>query len=162
MSVETGERIDPAETGTEGSAADERLGAVLAAGAGLLASLRRVAATLLALLAAEARVLRASVAMVFIASVALVAFAVSLWACVVALVGWALVVATHSIGIALAILVALHLILVAALWYVIRRAIQHASFPQARAEFSALRHALQRDVARFQHASSPPDREAPP
>lgn len=164
MSVEAGEPTGPAEAGAESPAADEGIGAVLGAGAGLFASLRRVVTTLLALLAAEARVLRASVAMVFLASVALVAFSVSLWACVVALLGWALTVATHSLGIALAILVVLHLILVVAIWFAIKRAIRQASFPHARAEFSALRHTLQRDVARFQRASapSPPERESAP
>jgi hypothetical protein len=162
MSVEAGERSGPAEDGAEATAAGDRFGAALEAVGGLFSSLRRVVTTLSALLVAEARLLRASVALVFLASIALVAFSVSLWACVVALIGWAVAVAAHSLGIALASLVVLHLILVGAIWLVIKRAIHHASFPLTRAEFSALRHALRRDVARFQHASSPADREASP
>lgn len=148
---------DGARTQTEPA-----FGEVFAAGAGLFAALRRVATALAALLAAEARVLRASVAMVFLGSVALVAFSVSLWACVVALIGWALVVATGSVGIALLILVVLHLILVVGIWLAIKRAIRHASFPALRTELRALGGELRGQVERFQHASPPPDREAPP
>ncbi|MGH8233383.1 MAG: hypothetical protein ACREPU_04215 [Rhodanobacteraceae bacterium] len=162
MSVEAGERTEPAEVGAAGSAADAQFGAVLAAGARLFAASRRLVVALAALLAAEARVLKASIALVFLASVALVAFAVSLWACVVALIGWGLTVATGSVGIALAILVVLHLILVIALWFAIKRAIHHAGFPRARAEFAALRRGLRRDVARFQRASAPSTPERDP
>lgn len=161
MSIEAGERTGPAQAGAEQPAADARISAVLDAGAGLFASLRRVAGAMVALLAAEAQVLRASVALVFLASIALVAFSVSLWACVVALIGWALTVVTHSVGISLAILVALHLILVVVIWFAIKRAIHHASFPQSRAELSALRRTLRRDVARFQHASAAPQQQEP-
>lgn len=162
MSVETGERTASAEPGAGTSAADASAGAVLAAGVGLFASLKRTAAALLALLTAEAQVFGASVALIFLASVALVACAVALWVCVVALIGWALAVATHSVGIALAILVGLHVLLVAGIWFAIRRAILQITFPRTRAELSALRHSLRNDVARFQHASSvPPEREPP-
>ncbi|MBS0381647.1 MAG: hypothetical protein JSR56_04360, partial [Proteobacteria bacterium] len=121
MNIEAEERTGSADTETERAATEARFGAVLEAGAGLFAALRRVAISLAALLVAEAQVLRASIALVFLASVALVAFAVSLWACVVALIGWALTLATHSIGIALAVLVVLHLVLVVAIWFAIRR-----------------------------------------
>lgn len=156
MSVEAGEQTGPAEVGAAPPGADAQFGAVIAAGASLFAALRRLAVALAALLAAEARVLKASVGLVFLASVALVAFAVSLWACVVALIGWGLAVATGSVGIALAILVVLHLILVIALWFAIKRAIHHASFPQVRNEFAAVRQSLRHDLARFQQASAPP------
>ena len=129
-------------------------GTVLAAGAELLQALRRVATTLVALVAAEARVLHASVAMVFLGSVALVAFSVSLWACAVALIGWGLVLATGSVGIALALLVLLHLILVVAIWLTIKRAIRHASFPATRTELRALGGELRAHVQRFQRAST--------
>jgi hypothetical protein len=147
----------PAEPG-EGAA---RFGAVLAAGVGLFDALRRTLAALAALFAAEARVLRASVAVVFLGSIALVAFAVSLWACVVALGGWALTLATHSVGIALAILVALHLGLVVALWLLIKRAIRNAGFPGTRSELRALGGELRDHVERFQHAAprDPPEPE---
>lgn len=163
MSVDTGEQAEAAATDAEPAVAAARLGAVLDAGVGLFTSLRRVAVSLLVLCAAEARVLRASIALVFLASVALVAFAVSLWACVVALLGWALTLATHSIGIALAVLVALHLVLVAAIWLVIRRAVRRAGFPLLRGELRALRGELRGHVQRFQHAAAaPPAREPTP
>lgn len=150
------ERVDGGDpTPPEGNAAAS-FGAVLGAGVGLFDALRRVAATLAVLLVAEAQVARASVALVFIASIALVAFAVSLWACVVALIGWALTHATGSLGIALAILVALHVVLVIAIWMVIQRAMHHASFPHARAEFGALRGTLAGDLRKFQQAAAPP------
>lgn len=160
MSVETEERSAPAESDAARVAADASAGAVLAAGIGLAASLKRTAAALLALLKAEAHVFGASVGLIFLASVALVAFAVALWVCVVALIGWALAVVTHSVGIALAILVVLHLLLVSGIWFAIRRAILQVTFPRTRAELAELRHTMQRDVARFRHASSvPPDEE---
>ncbi|HEU0277145.1 MAG TPA: hypothetical protein VFQ95_04935 [Rhodanobacteraceae bacterium] len=134
---------------------------VLAALLELGAALRRVATTTLALCAAEARVLRASAVLLFVGSVALVAVAVSLWACVVALIGWALVIATGSIGAALGILVALHVLLVAALWFALRYAWRQATFPAARAELRVLGDEIRGHVRRFQHAL-PPDRDADP
>lgn len=154
MNVETGEGTASAGPDAARSAADTSAGAVLAAGVGMFAALKRTAEALLALLTAEAQVFGASVGMIFLASVALVACAVALWVCVVALIGWALTVATHSVGIALAILVGLHLLLVAGIWFAIRRAILQMTFPRTRAELSELRRSLRHDVARFQHASS--------
>lgn len=162
MNAETGER--PATSGDDSSqaAGEAQLGAALAAGLGLFATLRKIAAAVAALLAAEARVLRASVALTFLAGVALIAFAVSLWACVVALIGWGLAVATGSLGAALGILVVLHVILVVAIWFWIKRTIRRASFPMARAELRALGRELRRDVSRFQHAqASPPAPSGP-
>ncbi|HEU4858064.1 MAG TPA: hypothetical protein VFS86_12290 [Rhodanobacteraceae bacterium] len=146
---------------TEDAAAAPAFGSVFAAGAELVRALRRVATALAALLASEARVLRASVAMVFLGSVALVAFSVSLWACLVALIGWLLVLATGSIGVALALLVVLHLVLVVAIWLAIKRAIHHASFPATRTELRALGGELRGHVERFQRASAKHDREGP-
>lgn len=160
MSVETEERPAAAERGAARPAADAPAGAVLAAGIDLFASLKRTIAALLALMSAEVQVFGASVGLIFLSSVALVAFAVALWVCVVALIGWALAVATHSIGIALAILVGIHLLLVAGIWIAIRRTIRQITFPRTRAELSVLRRTLRRDVARFQHASPvPPGQE---
>lgn len=161
MSIEAEERTGPAPADPERTAADARFGAVLDAGAGLFASLRRVATSLAALLLADARVLRASIALVFLASVALVAFAVSLWICVVALIGWALTLATHSVGSALAVLVVLHLILVVAIWRAIQRALRQASFPATRQELRALRGELRGHVGRFQHAAPPAPGQEP-
>lgn len=165
MSAATEDRAADAAADPAGGARDATappFGAVFAAGAGLFGALRRVATALAALLAAEARVLRASIAVVFLASVALVAFSVSLWACVVALLGWALAVATGSVGIALVVLVVLHLILVAGLWFAIKRAIRQASFPATRTELRTLGGELRGHVERFQHASEPVEREASP
>lgn len=162
MSVETGERTASAESDATRAAGEVPAGAVLAAGVRMLASFKRAVAALLALLTAEAQVSVASVGVIFLASVALVAFAVALWVCVVALIGWALAVATHSVGIALAILVGIHLLLVMGIWLVIRRAILQATFPRTRAELSALRLGMRRDIARFRHASPPPPDEGSP
>lgn len=161
MNVETEERPESAESNGQRSAAEASAGAVLGAGAALFASLQRTAAALLGLLTAEAQVFGASIGLIFLSSVALVAFAVALWVCIVALIGWALAVATHSTGIALGILVAMHLLLVVGIWMAIRRAILQATFPRTRAEFSALQHGLRRDFARFQRASSPQSEQDP-
>lgn len=156
MSVEAGERTSAADAGAAPPRTDPRSAAALVdAAIRLFTALRRLATAELALLAAEVRVLRASIAMVVIAGVALVAFAVSLWVCIVALIGWAFVIATHSVGLALGLLVVLHLILVGAVWLVITRAVTHAGFPRARAELAALGHTLRRDLDRFQHPSPP-------
>lgn len=137
--------------------------AVFDAGTDLFGALKRVATSLAALMLAETHVLRSSVALVFLGSVALVAFAVSLWACVVALIAWALIVATHSPAIALGVLIVLHLILVAAIWFVIKRAICQASFPETRSNLRQLGSEWREHAMRFQHAAPPPsDREASP
>lgn len=162
MSAETGAQPEAAAKESPRDTADTQLGAALAAGVGLIASLRRIATAVAALLAAEARVLRASVALVFMAGVALIALAVSLWACVVALVGWGIAVASGSPALALGSLVVLHVLLLVAIWLWIKRAIHRASFPAARAELHALGRELRRDVARFQHAQpAPPPRTEP-
>lgn len=156
MSVETdeaaAERVGPA---ADNASADPAFGTVLAAGIELARALRRVAATLTELIASEARVVRASVAWVVIGGVALIAFSVSLWACAVALIGWALFVGTGSIGAALGVLVALHVVLVVAIWFAIKRALRQASFPATRREVRALGGELRGHVERFQHARPP-------
>lgn len=129
--------------------------ALYLAGGGLLTALRRVFAALGALAGAEARVLRAGIPLFFIGTIALVAFSVSLWACVVALLFWLLRGATHSAGIALSVLVVGHLVLVGGLWFAIKRGMRQASFPQARAEWRAMRHQLGEDFAQFAHAHRP-------
>lgn len=152
------------DTDASASAGDTRLGTILVAGVDLFAALRRLAAGLFELVAAEARILRASVGVVVLGGVALVAFAVSLWICVVALIGWALTLATGSVGIALALLVALHLVLLGGAWFAIRYVVRRASFPESRAEFRAAGQALRGDLDRFQRASAgaKPTREPTP
>lgn len=162
MGIDTEAQREEAPAGPAAAAARPGPGAVFGAGADLLQALRRVATALAALLASEVRVLRASVAVVFLGSVALVAFSVSLWACAVALIGWAFVMATGSVGIALGLLVVLHLILVTGLWLGIRRAIRQASFPATRHELRALGDELRGHVARFQHASAAQQQEKAP
>ncbi|HKT41259.1 MAG TPA: hypothetical protein VJQ86_02790 [Rhodanobacteraceae bacterium] len=162
MGIDTEEDAGNASAPPAGAEADPAFHTVFTTGAELLQALRRVATALAALLASEARVLRASIAMVFLGSVALVAFSVSLWACAVALIGWAFVKATGSVGIALGLLVVLHLVLVVTIWLAIKRAIHHASFPATRTELRALGNELRGHVERFQHASAPHDREEAP
>ena len=162
MAIDTEAGAETTSAREEGAEAAPAFGAAFNAGADLVQALRRVATALAALLASEARVLRASVAMVFLGSVALVAFSVSLWACAVALIGWAFVKATGSVGIALGLLVVMHLILVVVIWLAIKRAIHHASFPATRTELRALGTELRGHVERFQHASSAQHREKTP
>lgn len=162
MGIDTEESAEHAADRTESAEAGPAFRTVFSAGADMVQALRRVATALAALLASEVRVLRASVAVVFLGSVALVAFSVSLWACAVALIGWAFMKATGSVGIALGLLVVLHLILVTVLWLAIKRAIRHASFPATRTELRALGNELRGHVARFQHASAAQDREKTP
>lgn len=118
-----------------------------AAGAGLFASAAHLAVAVAALLAAEVRLVKQHIGLAFLGGVALVAFAVALWGCLVALIGWAFRVATGSTGIALGLLVVLHLVLVAACWFAIKRGLHQASFPKTRAELAALRQGLRRGAA---------------
>lgn len=113
----------------------------------LLAAVRHLAVSLTVLAAAEARLFKQHIGVVFLAGVALIAFAVSLWGCAVALIGWAFRVATGSTGIALGLLVVLHLILIATCWLSIKRGIHQASFPKTRDELAALRRGLGRSAA---------------
>ncbi|MEO7149098.1 MAG: hypothetical protein ABIY40_04080 [Rhodanobacteraceae bacterium] len=123
--------------------------ALFAAGSGVVHALRRFFGAFGALLGAEARVLRAGVPLFFIATIALVAFSVSLWACLVALIGWLLLHATHSVGIALLLLAIGHALLVTGIWFAIKRGVHQATFPQTRAEWRALRHQMIDDLQGF-------------
>lgn len=118
-----------------------------AAGGRVFAASWRVAVAVVALLAAEARLFKQHVGLAFLGGVALIALAVALWGCVVALIGWAFRVATGSTGIALALLVALHLVLIAACWLSIKRGIHQATFPKTRAELAALHRGLRHSTA---------------
>lgn len=159
MNVQTDERPGPAKADPAAEAARTQAVAVVTAGAGLFTSLRRVFSALVALFTAESQVFVASLAVVVIGAVALIACAVALWVCIVALIGWALAVATHSVGIALAILVGLHVILVVGIWFAIRRTVLQAMFPRTRAELSAVRGTLKRNLAKFQHGTPRPTKE---
>lgn len=130
---------------------------LLAAGERLFAAGRDFAVALTALVAAEARLFKQRIGLVFLAGVALVAFAVSLWACAVALIGWTFRIATGSTGLGLGLLVVLHVILVAASWWTIQRGIRAAGFPGTRAELAALRSGLRRNAAAGGPPSTAPD-----
>jgi hypothetical protein len=148
--------------GKRGAARDERplpWGEVLAAGVDVVAALKRTAVALAMLLVAEARVARASVALVFIGGVALIACAVSLWACVVVFIGWGLWLATHSFGAALGILVLLHLLLMVALWLLLKHVLRQAALPALRDELRMVGGELRKHVERLQRATPPSERE---
>ncbi|MGH8214850.1 MAG: hypothetical protein ACREPZ_04055, partial [Rhodanobacteraceae bacterium] len=106
---------DPPD-GTSAGDRGEPSPSTLAALAALVAGLRQLFSALRKLAAAEARVVQAGIPLFFIAATALVAFSVSLWVCLVALIGWALMRGTHSPGLALGLLVVIHAILIVGVW----------------------------------------------
>lgn len=139
----------------------------LAALAGLFAALRQLFLALRKLAAAEAQVVRAGIPLFFIAATALVAFSVSLWVCLVALIGWALMRGTHSPGLALGLLVVIHAILIVGVWSAIKYAIRQATFPQARAELRMLGRTVLHDLGRIAGTreavrGAPPDAASEP
>lgn len=157
MDGESGEGAGAGRAGADASA--ERTSA-LAGGARVFAACGHLAIALAALVAAEARLFKANIGLVFLAGVALLAFAVSLWACAVALIGWAFRVATGSTGIALGLLVVLHLVLLAASWWSIRKVIRAASFPETRGELAALLDGLRHAAAAPQPGPRPGDHDS--
>lgn len=161
MQDEPGARNGSSDRGAPG--VDAGRTSLPAAGGRLFAASWHVAVAVVALLAAEARLFKQHVGLAFLGGVALIALAVALWGCVVALIGWAFRVATGSTGIALALLVALHLILIVASWFSIKGGIHQASFPETRAELAALRRGLRRSAggSRTSAAASGNDSAAP-
>ena len=146
----------PASSG--GTPLLQQLETLYAAACALAIALKRFFGALARLFVAEGEVVRHGVPLLFIGTIALIALSVSLWACTVALIFWALRMATHSSGIALGIIVAGHLLLVGGLWMSIRRGVRQASFPHARAELRALGRQLAQDFDGFaQHAPSRKD-----
>jgi hypothetical protein len=139
----------------------EQLHALYAAGSGLILAVRRFFVTLKDLVRAEGRVLWTGIPLLFIGFVALIALAVSLWGCTVALIGWALMVATGSLGLALGLLVCGHVLLIAGVWFALKRGVYQVSFPQARAELRAMRVQFAEDVDRFTHGLSAQMRGSP-
>ncbi|MGH8191597.1 MAG: hypothetical protein ACREP2_09140 [Rhodanobacteraceae bacterium] len=142
-------------------ASDAQFTAALKASLALLTALRHLLGALRKLVATEGRVLLAGIPLFFIAATALIAFSVSLWVCVVALIGWAFMIATHSVGVALGLLVILHLLLVGGVWLMIKYAIRQATFPQARAELRRLGRTLLHDINRVTGAVDPQQRTPP-
>jgi uncharacterized membrane protein YqjE len=143
------ERPPPPPDGASAAGAEPQSPSTLAAFMALATALGQLVAALRKLAAAEARVVRAGIPLFFIAAVALVAFSVALWVCLVALIGWALMTATHSLGLALGLLVVIHAILVFGVWSVIKYAIRQATFPQARAELRMLGRTALHDLGRI-------------
>ncbi|HEX6612641.1 MAG TPA: hypothetical protein VF022_02100 [Rhodanobacteraceae bacterium] len=139
----------------------EQLHALYVAGSGLVLALQRFFVTLKDLVRAEGRVLWTGIPLLFIGFVALIALAVSLWGCAVALVGWALMVATNSLGLALGLLVCGHAVLVAAVWFALKRGVHQVSFPHARAELRAMRAEFMEDMDRFTHGLTAQMRAGP-
>ena len=115
----------------------------------LASAFRQLFLALRNLAIAEARVMQAGIPLFFMAAVALVAFSVSLWVCLVALIGWALMRGTHSPGLALGLLVVIHAILVFGVWSVIKYSIRQATFPRARAELRMIGRTALHDLGRF-------------
>jgi len=138
----------PAEGVSAGSAA-EPSPSTLAALTALATAFRQLFLALRNLAIAEARVMRAGIPLFFMAAVALVAFSVSLWVCLVALIGWALMRGTNSLGLALGLLVVIHAILVFGVWSLIKYSIRQATFPQARAELRMLGRTALHDLGRI-------------
>jgi hypothetical protein len=138
-----------------------QLHALYAAGSGLLLALQRFFVTLKDLLRAEGRVLWTGIPLLFIGFVALIALAVSLWGCTVALIGWALMVATNSLGLALGLLVCGHVVLIAGVWFMLKRGVYQVSFPHARAELRAMRVQFTDELDRFTHGLSAQMRGTP-
>ncbi len=134
-----------------------QLETLYAAACALAIALKRFFGALARLVVAEGEIVRHGVPLLFIGTIALIALSVSLWACTVALIFWALRMATHSSGIALGIIVAGHLLLITGLWFSIRRGVRQASFPHARAELRALGRQLAQDFDDF--AQRAPSRE---
>ncbi|HJU25991.1 MAG TPA: hypothetical protein VJ722_04885 [Rhodanobacteraceae bacterium] len=140
-----------------GAALLDQLEALYAAGCALTIALKRFFGVFGRLVATEGEVVRHGAPLLFLGTIALIALSVSLWACTVALIFWALRLATQSTGIALGLIVAGHLLLIVGLWISIRRGVRQASFPHARAEVRALGRQLAQDFDDF--AGHAPSRE---
>ena len=135
---------------------------LFAAGERLFGATRHLVLAVASLAAAEARLAKGHLGVMFLASVGLIAFAVSLWASLVALIGWAFWVATGSTGIALGLLVVLHLILIAGCWLALKRGVRDASFPKTRGELVVLGRSLWRSAAASgTSAAAPAERNKP-
>lgn len=150
-SAAPGQPPSDASDGAAAGQAPSTIAALLA----LAAAVRQLFLALRELAVAEARVVRAGIPLFFMAAVALVAFSVSLWVCLVALIGWALMRGTHSLGIALGLLVVIHAILVVGVWSMIKYSLRQATFPQARAELRLLGRTALHDLGRITGTRGP-------
>lgn len=162
MSNERASSVDAerAGAGTLDADHEDAVASALNAGVALVAAMRQLVKALRELAVAESRLFLAGIPLLFIAVVALTAISVSLWACVVALIGWALVQATHSVGVALGLLVVMHAMLAMGAWLCIKHASRQLTFPRVRGELRNLRQMWRRDVARTPGASAAPQETA--
>lgn len=142
-------------------ASDPQFTAAAKASIAVVAALRRLFVALRKLGVAESRVVLAGIPLFFIAAAALVAFAVSLWVCVGALIGWALMYATGSLGLALGLLIVIHLVLLASVWSMLKWSLRQAAFPRVRAELRSIGHTLLHELGRVTGATQDPARGEP-
>ncbi len=124
----------PPETG--GLAADAL--AVWDATRALADSVHGFARALLGLAQSEWRLARASWPLLVAVSIILVGLSLSLWASLIALLGWGLYVATGAVGWALAALVGVHLVLLLLARWLLRRTARNMTMPATRAELQDL------------------------
>jgi hypothetical protein len=145
---------DPPAAVAEAAASNS--GPAFAAVATPLAAARLVSA-FSKLVAAEGRVLVAALPFALISVIALIAVSVSLWVCLVALVGWLFMQVTQSLGIALGLLVVIHIALVVGVWASIKYALRQATFPHARGEVIGLIGSLYQELDRTKRGSAERD-----
>lgn len=160
--AEPGKERPRATVEASGGDADVQYRSAIEAGSALVAALRHLIGAFRKLAAAEGRLMLESIPLAFIAAVALIAFSVSLWVCVVALIGWALMVGTHSLGLALGLLVVMHAVLVFCIWGMIKYSLHQATFPRARAELRLVGRTLRYDLDRLTGAAQDPVRPTRP
>lgn len=137
---------------------DPQFAAALKAGIGPVVALWHLLAALRKLAAAEGRMLVAGIPLLLGAATALIAFAVTLWLCLVALIGWALLQGTHSLGLALGLLVVINVILAGCAGTAVLFALNQATFPRARAELRSIGRSLVRDLRAVNRAAPGSDR----
>ncbi|RAP57090.1 hypothetical protein [Oleiagrimonas sp. MCCC 1A03011] len=99
---------------------------------------REFAVALFALARSELRLARVSWPLVFALVVVLVGLSLSLWASLIALIGWGLYLLTHSVGLALAALVGVHIVLLVVARLLLRRTARNMTMPATRAEMRDL------------------------
>ncbi|MGB8636411.1 MAG: hypothetical protein WCD36_14195 [Rhodanobacteraceae bacterium] len=86
----------------------------------------------------EWRLARASWPLVVALAIVLVGIGLSLWASLVALIGWGFFVATASVGWALTALVGVHLVLLLVVRLALRRSSRNLTMPETRRELHGL------------------------
>ena len=86
----------------------------------------------------EWRLARASWSLVFSLTIVLVGISLSLWASLIALIGWGLFVATGSVGWALTALVGVHLVLLLVARLALKRSSRNLTMPETRRELNTL------------------------